>query len=300
MGSRGNDAVDVVIVTYGRPEMVRRCLQSLTTPHASPQLNITVVDNASPDETPDVVARNFPSVRLIRRDTNDGFAVANNEALRLATSPYILVLNPDTEVTQATIHHLTEVLGQHPDIGVLGCRLLLNDGSPDHAAKRFIPSPRDALVYFASRLVGKRRGRYVATSVGEFDFADVDAVNGAFMLIRAAALDQVGLLDERYFMYGEDLDWCVRFRKAGWRVCYDGSVSALHLKSGVAGKRRNLRLTYHFHRSMAIFYRDHVAPSVKPPLRPLVTAAIWVRFILSIVNPRATLAARRASAADAG
>ncbi|HVY08703.1 MAG TPA: glycosyltransferase family 2 protein [Mycobacteriales bacterium] len=268
----------MVIVTYGRPEMVRRCLQSLTTPHASPQLNITVVDNASPDETPDVVARNFPSVRLIRRDTNDGFAVANNEALRLATSPYILVLNPDTEVTQATIHHLTEVLGQHPDIGVLGCRLLLNDGSPDHAAKRFIPSPRDALVYFASRLVGERRGRYVATSVGEFDFADVDAVNGAFMLIRAAALDQVGLLDERYFMYGEDLDWCVRFRKAGWRVCYDGTVSALHVKGGSAGKRRNLKLAYHFHRSMAIFFGDHVAGDLPIAVRLPVIAAIWVRF----------------------
>jgi GT2 family glycosyltransferase len=204
--------------------------------------------------------------------------VSNNQALALTTAPFILLLNPDTEASWPTIAHLLDQLKNDAGIGMIGCRLLLDDGSFDHAAKRRIPTPLQALQYFASRVLGRKVGNYVANNVPETGVGDVDALNGAFMLATRQALSTVGGLDESYWMYAEDLDWCVRFRDAGWRVVYDGRVTALHVKGASSGKRRSLRLNYHFHRSMAIFYRCHLAPSNPGAFNGLVIVAIWARF----------------------
>ena len=272
--------VDVVMVTYGRADLVRRSLSSLLTSSPAGALRVTVVDNNSPDNTPDVVAAEFPQVRLLRRTDNPGFAVSNNQALALTTAPVVLLLNPDTEARWPTIEHLIDQLTNDASIGMIGCRLLLDDGSFDHAAKRSIPNPFQALQYFTSRALGRKDGNYVANNVAETGVGDVDALNGAFMLVTRQALGTVGGLDERYWMYAEDLDWCVRFRDAGWRVVYDGRVTALHVKGASSGKRRSLRLNYHFHRSMAIFYRRHLGPTNRGAFNVSVIVAIWGRFVL--------------------
>ena len=272
--------VDVIMVTYGRSDLVRNGLNSLLTSSPAGMVRVTVVDNNSPDDTPEIIAALFPQVRLLHRSDNPGFAVSNNQALDLATAPYILLLNPDTEVHWPTIEYLIDQLKNDSTIGMIGCRLLLNDGSFDHAAKRRIPTPMQALHYFISRAFGQMNGNYVANNVSETGAGDVDALNGAFMLVTRSALSTVGGLDERYWMYAEDLDWCVRFRDAGWRVVYDGSVTALHVKGASSGKRRSLRLNYHFHRSMAIFYQRHLAPSNQNVLNMMVISAIWIRFVL--------------------
>ncbi|RDH77708.1 glycosyltransferase family 2 protein [Mycolicibacterium moriokaense] len=272
--------VDVVIVTYGRADLVRNTLHTLVTSSPAGVLRVTVVDNNSPDETPDVVATEFPQVRLIRRTDNPGFAVSNNQALALTTAPFILLLNPDSQASWSTIEHLMAQLKIDASIGMIGCRLLLENGSFDHAAKRRIPTPFQALLYFSSPILGRKVSNYVANDVSETSVGDVDSLNGAFMLVTRQALNGVGGLDESYWMYAEDLDWCVRFRDAGWRVVYDGRVTALHVKGGSSGKRKSLRLNYHFHRSMVIFYQRHLAPSNRSAINFLVVAAIWVRFAL--------------------
>jgi len=272
--------VDVVMVTYGRGDLVCSSLNALLSSSPANAVRVTVVDNNSPDGTPDTVASEFPAVRLIRRSDNPGFAVSNNQALALTTAPYVLLLNPDTEARWSTIEYLIEQLENDRTIGMIGCRLLLEDGSFDHAAKRRVPSPVHAMQYFVSRILGRKSGQYLAVDVPETGTGDVDALNGAFMLVRRAALDDVGGLDETYWMYGEDLDWCVRFRKAGWRVVYDGRVTALHVKGGTSGKRRSAKLNYHFHRSMAIFYRQHLASSNNAFINSIVPVAIWIRFVL--------------------
>ncbi|WP_374157612.1 glycosyltransferase family 2 protein [Mycobacterium sp. G7A2] len=268
------------MVTYGRSDLVRNSLDALLTSAPAGTLRVTVVDNNSPDDTPDVISAEFPQVRLLRRVDNPGFAVSNNQALALATAPFILLLNPDTEARWPTLQHLIDELEQDVTIGMIGCRLLLNDGSFDHAAKRRIPSPLQALRYFTSRAIGRTEGQYVANDIPETGTGDVDALNGAFMLLTRDALSAVGGLDERYWMYAEDLDWCVRFRNAGWRVVYDGRVTALHVKGASSGKRRSLLLNYHFHRSMAIFYHRHLGPSNGHLLNVLVILAIYLRFTL--------------------
>jgi GT2 family glycosyltransferase len=270
-------ALDVVIVTYASRNLIRACLQSLFDFAPSIPMNVSVIDNDSPDDTVAVVESEFPSATVIARSTNDGFAVANNVALNTSDASYVLVLNPDTRLEPGTLDHLIDEMERDQTIGVLGCRLLTADGSLDHAAKRSFPSPVTAAKYFLLKAVGRTGSGYVRPDIADGDVADVDAVNGAFMLIRGEALKQVGPLDEKYWMYGEDLDWCARFLKAGWRVVYDGRVVAHHIKGGSTAGRRPLKLNYHFHKSMLLFYRDHVSNG-RRTADLVVAAGVWARF----------------------
>ncbi|MCA5893002.1 glycosyltransferase family 2 protein [Isoptericola sp. NEAU-Y5] len=288
------DRLKIVVVTYGRSDLVTRCLSSvlLSIPEKT---TIHVVDNSSPDDTADVVATRFPEVALHRRTSNDGFAAANNAVLAEITAPYVLLLNPDTEIGPGLLDHLLDAMDEHMDVGMVGCRLVTADGSLDHAAKRHIPSPWTAVRYFALKVVGRTGSHYTAPDVGEYDVAEVEAVNGAFMLVRAEAIREVGLLDERFWMYAEDLDWCVRMRAAGWSIVYDGRVTATHLKGGSSGTARPLRLNYHFHRSMVLFYLKHQRRS--PLVDACVVTGIWLRFALSSTASALTRAFARSGGA---
>lgn len=269
--------IEAVVVTYGAAEYSLACLRSLSD-HLPRPSRIHVVDNNSPDDTADRIATEFPNVHLVRNPENSGFSVANNIILRGLDSPFVLLLNPDARIEAGTIQVLLEFMESEPEVGVVGCRLLTADGDLDHAAKRHIPNAAEAVRYFVGKGLVRQRSRYTAPEIDEREIADVGAVNGAFMLVRTEAMRQVGLLDEQYWMYAEDLDWCVRFRKAGWRVVYNGSVTAHHAKGGSAGVR-SIRLNYHFHRSMAIFYRRHVAESALGQF--VGVGAIWTLFVVT-------------------
>jgi len=249
-------SLEIVIVSYRCRELLLACLDSIAEhPYEGGPMTVTVVDNASADGTAEAVRERFSAVRFIELPQNVGFSAANNVALREARAEQVLLLNPDTEVWPGVLDAMSAYLAQHPRAGVAGCRLVRRDGTFDHAAKRSIPSVADALRYF--RPGGSGSG-YLAPGVGEHEAGPVDAVNGAFMLVRREAIDEVGLLDAGYWMYGEDLDWCTRFRRAGWDVLYNGRVTALHVKGASAGTHRRLRQNVAFHRSMGRFYRRHL------------------------------------------
>lgn len=255
----GDRSLEIVIVSYRCRELLLACLESIAAnPYTGGKTAISVVDNASADGTVEAVRAAFPGVRLTALAHNVGFSAANNLALRASTADRILLLNPDTEVWPGVLDAMTAFLDEHPRAGVAGCRLVRRDGSFDHASKRSIPTIADALRYF--RPGGGRRSRsgYLAPDVAEDGVGEVDAVNGAFMLIRPEAMREVGLLDAGFFMYGEDLDWCARFRRAGWEVLYNGTVTMLHVKGATAGSHRRLRQNAAFHQSMGRFYRRHV------------------------------------------
>lgn len=250
--------LEIVIVTYRCGDLAVDCLQSIKS-GLPPSLRylVHIVDNDSGDGTVSTIRSLFPEVHVLVRPHNDGFGVANNAALRDVTAPTVLVLNPDTKLIPGTVEHLLARLAGDASVGMIGCRLIQADGRFDHAAKRSFPTMLAAGRHLF--LPSGRSGTYTAPEVSERGVGDVDAVNGAFMLVRTDAMKQVGYFDEAYWMYGEDLDWCRRFWNAGWRIQYDGTVSALHLKGGVSGRRRSLRLNWHFHRSMAIYYSKHLA-----------------------------------------
>jgi N-acetylglucosaminyl-diphospho-decaprenol L-rhamnosyltransferase len=277
--------LEVVIVSHGAEELLRRTLRSLAEHPPSVEMRVTVVDSGSPDSTPDMVEREFPQVNLIRRD-NIGFSAANNIVLRESEAPALLLLNPDTEVYAGTLDAVLARLRSNQRIGMAGCKLVTESGELDHACKRSFPTPLSALAHFTGIGRGENTtaslSQYRATNLGADEPGEVDAINGAFMLCRAEAIREVGLLDEGYWLYMEDLDWCRRFWQHGWKVFYEPAGVALHVKGGSSGKRRAPKQEIAFHRGMARFYRRFDAPEHSPLLNAIVYAGIAAKLLVSL------------------
>jgi GT2 family glycosyltransferase len=278
--------LEVVIVSHGAEALLRRCLRSLEEhPISEGEMRVTVVDSGSPDATPDMVEREFPSVRLLRRD-NIGFSAANNVVLREDEARAVLLLNPDTEVYAGTLDAAMARLASDPEVGMVGLKLVTESGELDHACKRSFPTPLSALAHFTGIGRGESAGgalsQYRATHLGDAEPGEVDAVNGAFMLCRAEAVREVGLLDEGYWLYMEDLDWCHRFWDAGWKVFYEPAGTALHVKGGSSASRRAPKQEIAFHRGMGRFYRRFDASEHNPLLNAAVYAGIGAKLGVSL------------------
>jgi N-acetylglucosaminyl-diphospho-decaprenol L-rhamnosyltransferase len=278
--------LEIVIVSHGAEALLRRCLRSLAEhPISSGEMRVTVVDSGSPDATPDMVEREFPWVRL-RREANIGFSAANNLVLREDEAEAVLLLNPDTEVYAGTLDAALARLRSDPEVGMVGVKLVTESGELDHACKRSFPTPLSALAHFTGIGRGEDAGaslsQYRATHLGDDEPGEVDAVNGAFMLCRAAAVQEVGLLDEGYWLYMEDLDWCHRFWDAGWKVFYEPAGVALHVKGGSSASRRAPKQEIAFHRGMGRFYRRFDAPQSNPLLNAAVYAGIGAKLGVSL------------------
>jgi N-acetylglucosaminyl-diphospho-decaprenol L-rhamnosyltransferase len=279
--------LEVAIVSHGAEELLRRCLDSLREYPASAEMRVTVVDSGSTNGTPDMVEREFPEVRLLRR-ANIGFSAANNLVLRDSEAAAVLLLNPDTEVYAGTLDAALARLRSEPRIGMVGCKLVTESGDLDHACKRSFPTPLSALAHFTG--IGRSGdapaalGQYRATHLGDDEPGEVDAVNGAFMLCRAEAVREVGLLDEGYWLYMEDLDWCHRFWDAGWTVFYEPAGVALHVKGGSSAGRRAPRQEIAFHRGMGRFYRRFDAPRHNPLLNAAVYTGVGAKLAVSLAR----------------
>jgi N-acetylglucosaminyl-diphospho-decaprenol L-rhamnosyltransferase len=286
--------IDVVIVSYKCEALLRDCLSSLLDNPPDGPLTVHVVDNASDDGTAEMVAREFPGVQLTVNPANAGFSRANNPALAHGEAPYALVLNPDTRITPGALQRLVDVMESRPRVGIAGPRLELEDGSLDHASRRSFPTPLSALGHFTG--IGRREGaagRLADYRAPEVESGPVDAVNGAFMLIRRAALERVGAFDTRYWMYMEDLDLCYRFAEAGWTTWFEPEARVIHIKAGTSGKHRSPRLNYAFHYGMFRFYRDHYAPHRTPLLNGVVYVGIGARLALAVARDSLARLTRR-------
>jgi N-acetylglucosaminyl-diphospho-decaprenol L-rhamnosyltransferase len=280
----GEASLDMVIVSYQCRDLLLDCLASLRAHPLGVPTQVVVVDNGSTDGTIEMVRKDFPDVELIPSSENLGFSRANNLGIRSGDGQYVLVLNPDTRVLDDSLGTLLALMEERTEIAVCGCRLELEDGSFDHAAKRSFPTPLGALAHFSG--VGRRANapaRLAQYRAPEVKAGPVDAVNGAFMLIRRAALDEVGLFDEGYWMYMEDLDLCYRFARSGWVVWYEPRATVMHVKAGSSGSPRNPRLNYAFHYGMLRFYRKHYAGHRNPALNAAVYLGIATKFVASIV-----------------
>ena len=271
--------MDVVIVAFHAHDSLRRCLESLAAHPSREELRVVVVDNGRDAETSDLVRRALPGAESVDPGGNLGFGRATNIGIRRGSDAHVLILNPDAEVCDGTLDRLLEVLDEHPDVGMVGPELVRADGSLDHAARRSFPTPLSALGHFTG--VGRRLrsgplAEYRAPGVTD---GPVDAVNGAFMLCRRAALEEVGLFYEGYWMYMEDLDLCYRLRQAGWLTWYEPAARALHVKHGTSGAVRSPRLVWAFHYGMYRFYRTHYAPQRNPAVNAFVYAGIAIRAV---------------------
>jgi GT2 family glycosyltransferase len=291
----------VVIVNYNTAHLLERCLTALRTSRLDRPCTVFVVDNGSHDGSVALVRERFSEAVLLEIGANVGFARANNVALRrvLALVPdrarcahAVLLLNSDCFVEPETIQRLVTVLEREPDVAIVGPKLVLPDGRLDLACRRSFPTPGTALWKLTglARLFPRSRwfARYNLTYRDPDEPLEVDAVSGACMLVRLQAVVEAGLLDEAFFMYGEDLDWAFRIKQRGWRVRYEPSARAVHVKGGSWG-RRDPRVLWEFYRAMALFYRRHYAAHQPVLFRWLVYAGIGVRFSVALAG----LAVRR-------
>jgi hypothetical protein len=275
--------ISIIVVNFNAEKLLKECLDSLCRETQDTSFDVWMVDNNSHDESVSMVRENFPEVNLIENDDNLGFSKANNQALTKSASDYILLLNPDTVVRDRAIDKMVAFMDAHPDVGISGCRVLNKDGSLQPACRRSVPTPKVAFYHLSglSRLFPNSMimAKYNLTYLDPDQSHEVDAVSGAFLLIRRAVVDQIGLLDERFFIYGEDVDWCVRAKQAGWKVIYHPEAEILHYKGGCSANSR--RTAYEFYRAMYLFHRKHFAKNHSPVTNLLICTGIVIRAMFS-------------------
>ena len=254
---------------------VRRAVEKLGRP-----VEVFVVDNNSADGSVAMVRARFPEVTLIANHDNPGFSKGNNQALRRATGEYQLLLNPDTVVEENTFRACCDFMDAHPDCGGLGVKMLDGQGQFLPESKRGLPTPAVAFykMFGLAKLMPKSRtfGRYHLGFLDKDQTHEIEVLSGAFMLLRKAALDRVGLLDEDYFMYGEDIDLSYRLTQGGWKNYYFPGTRIIHYK-GESTKRSSVNYVFVFYRAMVIFAQKHFAPGRAGLFSLLINAAIWLR-----------------------
>ena len=293
----------IVIVSFNTRDLLRDCLRSIE-PHTSAlELDTWVVDNHSRDGSAAMVRAEFPHVHVIASQRNGGYAYANNLALRTvlssddddSTLDYILLLNPDTVVPAGALDALVAFMQANPAVGACGPKLIMADGKLDLACRRSFPTP-SAFIYHAiglSKLFPRSRrfGSYNMTYLPDDVQTEVDSVVGACMLVRASVVREVGLLDETYFMYGEDLDWAFRIKQYGWKIMYVPSVIVHHYKRA-SSNQRPIQSIRAFYDAMRVFHRKHYAPTTPAPLNFAIEAGITLKEYLSLgrnlIRPPAT------------
>ena len=252
--------LSIIIPTYNSRRCMPECLRSIRAHAGNLSPQIFVVDNASTDGTADQPALASSPVHYIRNPRNIGFSRACNQGIAASSGEFLLLLNPDTALLSGTLEEMVRYLRTHPDVGILGAKVLNRDGTLQLACRRSIPTLRSAFFRLSglSRLFPRSRtfGAYNLTFRDENEAMDVEAVSGAFLLIRRELVERIGGLDERFFMFGEDLDWCLRARQAGSRVLYWPQIVIRHLK-GESIRSRPFASLYHFHHAMWLFYRKH-------------------------------------------
>jgi N-acetylglucosaminyl-diphospho-decaprenol L-rhamnosyltransferase len=253
-------SVSISIVHYETPDLLRLCLAAIRDSEGAESWEVRVVDNGSRGFDSQAIASILPNVVVIQNRDNRGFAVASNQGLRGAGGRYLLLLNPDAIVEPQAIARVVDYLDGHEDVGCATARLVLPDGRLDLACRRSFPTP--AVAFFRMTLLSRvfprshRFGRYNLTYLPDTDESEIDAPCGAFMMVRSSVADHVGLLDESYFMYGEDLDWAFRIKAAGWRVMYLPSAVVHHVKRASSSRNPEQSIRW-FHEAMRHFYNDH-------------------------------------------
>lgn len=280
--------LSVIIISYKEKDLLRKCLRSVLASKTSFLFEVIVIDSASLDGTVEMVRAEFPNVKLLDNQINLGFSKGNNVAIKQATGRLILLLNADTEINPETLDLSVKYMDEHPQVGAMGCKVLLPSGKLDPSARRKFPNPLNSFY----RLFGLKRLSDYNIEAPIDQEMEVDAIMGAYFMTRKSVIDQVGVLDEDFFMYGEDLDWCWRIKDAGFKIMYYPAAQITHFKYG-ASQTVPFRTINWSHAAMKIFYQKHYAKDHNPIFNQLVYLGINLRkyFVMAknlFVNKKTT------------
>jgi GT2 family glycosyltransferase len=282
--------ISVIIVNYNAGLELTRCVQSVA--ETAEEVEIIVVDNDSSDQSIQQLHESCDGenkLTVIQNDRNLGFAVACNQGSRSASGEFFLYLNPDCIVEPETLPTLCQVLGTIPDAGMVGGLILNHDGSEQRGCRRAIPTPWKSLV---NSLGLRRLARFNKKMFSDFRLdstalptepVEVEAISGACMLVSREAFNDVGPMDEEYFLHCEDLDWCLRFTQKGWKILFVPQARLLHSK-GSCSDSRPVFVEWSKHKGMVRFYKKFFADNDSLPMSCFIWIGIWLRFCLSLVK----------------
>lgn len=255
--------LSICIVTYRAKEVLQNCLNSVKENNKSINYEIIVVDNNSQDGTVQMLREQFQNVSVIENDYNAGFTHPSNQALQVNRGRYSLLLNNDTFILPEALDKLVRFADNHRDTGICGPKVLNADGSLQEQCHRSFPTPWISFAYFAglAKLFPRSRffSKYKMSYLNKDETAEVDAVSGACMMIRREVIKQIGLLDEDCFAYGEDIDYCLRAKQAGWKISYYPEAKIIHYKGKGGSGVKPMRSIVEYHRAMHVYYRKHLA-----------------------------------------
>jgi N-acetylglucosaminyl-diphospho-decaprenol L-rhamnosyltransferase len=271
----------IVIVSYNVRDLLRDCLRTLA------DQRVIVVDNASADGSAAMVRTEFPTVELIANTDNRGFAAACNQGIATSTEDFVLILNPDTLVTAAALRKLSDIMQAEPRTGACGPRILNPNGSLQPSCRRFPTLPRLLLDEFSfGKLFPRSKffGDYRMTWWAHDEPREVDQLMGAALLLRRKALEQVGVFDERFFMYFEEVDLCVRLHNAGWKILFVPDAQVMH-HGGQSARQELPEATLYRYRSLGAFYRKHYPAWHWTVLKMAIGVAVSMRVILYTFRP---------------
>lgn len=279
--------LSIIIVNYNTKQLTMAAIESVYASKINYLYEIIVVDNASKDDSVEALRLKFPTLVIFENKENVGFSKANNQAIKIAKGHYILLLNSDTIVQEDTLQIMLNFMEEHPKIGASGCKVVLPDGTLDKACRRGFPTPQASFYY----LIGLAKlfptnPRFNQYQLGHLDPDQdypVDCLVGAFMLLRREVIAQVGLLDEDFFMYGEDIDWCYRIKQAGWGIYYYPYTSIIHYK-GASSRKKPFKIIYEFHRAMILFHHKHFSEKYSFVVNGLVYVGVAIKLLLSLVK----------------
>lgn len=275
--------VDIIIVNFNSNDYLKKCVRSVLA--STIPVTVFVIDNHSTDTSLSLLKEEDgldPRLNIIENKENLGFARANNQALSMIKGDYVLFLNPDCIIKPDTLEGMVSAMESHPDAGMAGCLIRNPDGSEQAGCRRYIPTPwRSFLRVFRLSKLFRSRPEYGMFNLVGQQLPDhpvsVEAISGAFMLVRRGAMDQVGPMDEKYFLHCEDLDWFMRFRMNGYKILFIPHIEIVHAK-GVCGIDRPIRVEWHKHIGMIRFYRKFFRHQYPAGLMYLVMAIVWARF----------------------
>ncbi len=273
--------LSVLIVNWNTTSLLVHCLRSVHAeigPERLADCQIIVIDNASDDFDLEEMRRQFPDVLFIRNERNEGYARANNQAFERATGNYFLLLNPDTELKKGSLDALIGFMDSHPDAGAAGAKLVRPNGELDHSCRGFpTPFALASEYFFLSRLFPRSKlfGSYRMTWFGYDRVMEVDQPMASCLIVRKSAFEQIGPFDERFPIFFNDVDWCVRLKKAGWKIYFVPDAEVLHY--GAASTRQvKEKMIEESHRSLAMFYEKHYGGIANYPIRLLLRFGIWL------------------------
>ena len=277
--------LSVIIVSYNVKHYLRQCLDSLKRAVEGIDAEICVIDNHSKDDTVEWLRLNEPEVKLIASSHNNGFAKANNMGIRQTSGEYVLLLNPDTFVGEDTVKACISFMDEHAEAGGLGVRMLKSDGVSAMESRRGLPTPMTSFYKMCGLCEmfpkSKRFGRYYMCGMVWDEPGRIEVISGAFLMARRAALDKAGLLDEDFFMYGEDIDLSYRLLKNGYENWYI-PAKILHYK-GESTQKSSFRYVHVFYEAMLIFFRKHYG-HLSFWLSIPIKAAIYMKATLALVK----------------